>query len=189
MSTETANVEPGKAFALLFAQNPLPMCLFDDESLRFLEVNDAAIELYGYSREEFRAMRITEIHSPDEVKRLLAYRSTDRRPFRRAGIWRQRRKDDTIIEVEIHSHTLEFAGRGAVLVVMHDLSEQSQRVSGTCLRRSPWAAVLSDIWSSRFVGTIWLRCSNARSIRTVRGGLASERRRSADHCRICDHLQ
>jgi two-component system cell cycle sensor histidine kinase/response regulator CckA len=100
------------------------MWLFDDESLRFLEVNDAAIELYGYSRAEFLAMGVTEIHPPDEVNRLFEYRATDSRPFRRAGIWRHRRKDDTIIEVEIHSHTLEFAGRRAVLVVIHDLSEQ-----------------------------------------------------------------
>src|SRR5688572_4453051 len=114
----------GKAFALLFAQNPLPMYLFDAESLLFLEVNDAAIDLYGYSREEFRAMRLTEIHSADDVNRLLDDRSTDRRPFRRAGIWRHRRKDDSIIEVEIHSRMLEFDGRLAVLVVMHDLSEQ-----------------------------------------------------------------
>src|SRR5688572_23215957 len=117
-------LRPGKAFALLFAQNPLPMWLFDDESLRFLEVNDAAIGLYGYTREEFRAMRVTDIHPQDEVNRLLAYRATDGRPFKRAGIWRHRRKDDTIVEAEIHSHTLEFAGRRAVLAVMHDLSEQ-----------------------------------------------------------------
>jgi PAS domain S-box-containing protein len=114
----------GRAFALLFAQNPLPMCLFDAESLLFLEVNDAAIELYGYSREEFRAMRLTEVHSPDEVNRLLDGGSTDRRSFRRAGIWRHRRRDDSIIELEVHSRTLEFAKRRAVLAVMHDLSEQ-----------------------------------------------------------------
>ena len=112
-----------RACALLFAQNPLPMCLFDADSLLFLEVNDAAIDLYGYSREEFCAMRLAEIHSAEEVNRLLDDRSTDR-AFRRAGIWRHRRKDDSIIEVEIHSRLLEFDGRRAVLVVMHDLSEQ-----------------------------------------------------------------
>ena len=124
ISRPRAPLRPGNAFALLFAQNPLPMCLFDDESLQFLEVNDAAIELYRYSRAEFRAMRITDIHSPEEVNRLLEDRLTHRRPFHRAGIWRHRRKDDTIIEVEIHSRLLEFAGYGAVLVVMHDMSEQ-----------------------------------------------------------------
>ena len=114
----------GKAFALLFEQNPVPMCLFDAESLAFLEVNDAAIALYGYSAEEFAAMRLTELHSPDDVERLLAERSGERPPFHRAGIWRHRRKDDTIIEVEVHSRVLEFDGRVAVLAVMHDLSEQ-----------------------------------------------------------------
>jgi two-component system, cell cycle sensor histidine kinase and response regulator CckA len=111
-------------FSVLFAQNPLAMCLYDDESLMFLEVNDAAIELYGYSRDEFLAMHITELVPPEDVGALLEYRSTTKSPLRRAGIWRHRRKDETVIDVEIHSHTIEFDGHRAVLVVMHDVSEQ-----------------------------------------------------------------
>jgi two-component system cell cycle sensor histidine kinase/response regulator CckA len=113
-----------KACALLFAQNPLPMWLIDGESLQFLEVNDAAIDLYGYSREEFGAMRITEVHSAGEVNALLGDRPGGGGPFRRAGIWRHRRKDGSVVEIEVHSRALQFPGRAAVLAVMHDVSEQ-----------------------------------------------------------------
>jgi two-component system, cell cycle sensor histidine kinase and response regulator CckA len=90
----------------------------------FLEVNNAAIQLYGYSRDEFLAMNITELLPPDDVGMLLEYRSIQRPALRRAGIWRHRRKDETLIDVEIHSHAIEFDGRRAALVVMHDVSEQ-----------------------------------------------------------------
>jgi two-component system, cell cycle sensor histidine kinase and response regulator CckA len=100
------------------------MCLYDEESLRFLEVNDAAIELYGYSRDEFLAMTIAELLPPDDIATLLDFQAADRSQLRRSGIWRHRLKNDTVIDVEIHSQVIELDGRRAVLVVLHDISEQ-----------------------------------------------------------------
>src|SRR5271170_7414517 len=65
-------------FQLLFSRNPYPMYVFDCETLRFLEVNLAATEQYGYSREEFLSMRITDIRPADDVPRL-------RQHLRKAG--------------------------------------------------------------------------------------------------------
>ena len=59
------------AFQLLFTNNPQPMWVFSVETLRFLDVNTAAIAFYGYSREEFLNMRITDIRPPEDVPRLL----------------------------------------------------------------------------------------------------------------------
>ena len=58
------------SFRLLFEDNPLPMWVYDIETLHFLEVNSVAVATYGYSREEFLRMRITDIRPPEDVSRL-----------------------------------------------------------------------------------------------------------------------
>ena len=113
-----------EAFQLLFASNPLPMWVYDEGTLAFLEVNDAAVAQYGFSRHEFLSMRITDIRPEEDVARLHKYLTTDRPDLRSAGNWRHRRRDGKILDVEIYSHNLRFAGRPAVLVVVHDLTEQ-----------------------------------------------------------------
>jgi PAS domain S-box-containing protein len=52
---------------MLFGSNPQPMWVFDIETLRFLEVNDAAIRHYGYSRDEFLSMTILDILPPEDA--------------------------------------------------------------------------------------------------------------------------
>ena len=116
------------SFRLLFANNPLPMWVYDAESLHFLQVNDAAISSYGYSREEFLRMRITDIRPPEDVPRLLEYLAKQKPALRSGGQWRHRRKDDRIIDVEIATHELEFAGRPAMLVVAQDIAERKRAV-------------------------------------------------------------
>jgi PAS domain S-box-containing protein len=60
-------------YRLLFDDNPQPMWLFDAETLAFLEVNNAAIENYGYSREEFLQMTILDIRPQEDVVRLISF--------------------------------------------------------------------------------------------------------------------
>src|SRR5262245_63723941 len=69
--TEAALRDSEISFRLLFANNPHPMWVFDLDTLDFLEVNATAIALYGYSRDEFLRMRLTDIRPPEEVPRLL----------------------------------------------------------------------------------------------------------------------
>lgn len=114
------------AFRYLFAMNPLPMWVYDLETLGFLEVNAAALVQYGYSREAFLAMRITDIRPPEDIPRLLANVARPRSDLQVSGEWRHRRGDGQIIDVRITSHTLEFAGRQAALVVAQDISEQKR---------------------------------------------------------------
>jgi two-component system cell cycle sensor histidine kinase/response regulator CckA len=113
-------------FRLLFMNNPQPMWVFDAETTRFLEVNSAAVEHYGYSRQEFLTMRITEIRPPEDVPRLLADAAKARSGLRNAGTWKHRLKDGRLIDVEISSDHLTFAGQNAVLVVVRDITEQKK---------------------------------------------------------------
>ncbi len=113
-------------FRLLFESNPHPMWVYDLETLEFLEVNDAAVSHYGYSRDEFLSMNLTDIRPPEDVARLLDDIQQRRSALQRSGNWRHRLKDGRIIDVEITSHTLDFAGRKAVLVVAQDITERKQ---------------------------------------------------------------
>ncbi len=102
------------------------MWVYDLESLAFLAVNAAAFALYGYSREEFLAMTIRDIRPPEDLPALEKNLAAAPHGFEESGAWRHRAKDGGIIEVEITSHTLEFDGRRARLVLALDVTERKR---------------------------------------------------------------
>jgi two-component system sensor histidine kinase/response regulator len=107
----------------LFATNPLPMWIYDLETLSFLEVNDAAISHYGYRREEFLAMTIADIRPAEDKPMLLAnVAGVADGVIDKAGIWRHRQKNGSIIDVEVTSHVLDYGGRSAELVSASDIT-------------------------------------------------------------------
>ncbi|MCI0707964.1 MAG: PAS domain S-box protein [Ignavibacteriae bacterium] len=110
----------------LFDSNPLPMWVFDLETLRFLAVNDAAVKHYGYSREEFLSMTIKDIRPESEVPTLMEDIVKVRRSIERRGVWRHRKKDGSDIFVEITAHGLTFQGREARLVLALDVTERKK---------------------------------------------------------------
>jgi PAS domain S-box-containing protein len=113
-------------FRYLFDQNPTPMWVYELGSLAFLEVNQAAIQSYGYTRDEFLGMRITDIRPSEDVPKLLEL-TTNRPPgLRHVGKWRHRLKSGAIIDVDVSSSTIEFGGRRAVLVVARDITQQAR---------------------------------------------------------------
>jgi PAS domain S-box-containing protein len=104
-------------YHLSFESAPEPMWVFDNETLRFLAVNDAAIRLYGYSRDEFLRMIITDIRPAQEIRRLLQHLSQLRRwHMANAGVWQHRTKDGTLIDMEISVSRVTFQGRDGWLV-------------------------------------------------------------------------
>lgn len=94
-------------FRLLFHAHPLPMWVYDLETLRFLEVNHAAVEKYGYTREEFLSLTILDIRPERERPKLLQDLRSPRPPLQHSGPWTHRLKDGREIQVEIFSHLLE----------------------------------------------------------------------------------
>jgi PAS domain S-box-containing protein len=123
-----------ESFRFLFANNPHPMWVYDLETLAFLEVNDTAINNYGYTRHEFLQMRITDIRPAEDVSLLLESLKQERPVHQNSGEWRHKFKDGTIINVEITSHILEFNGRKASLIVAHDIT--ARRLTELDLRTS-----------------------------------------------------
>lgn len=118
--------ESEESFRLLFESNPHPMWVYDIETLAFLEVNNSAVDHYGYSYDEFLMMRLPDIRPPEDVARLLEDTQSKRPTLQHSGEWRHRLKNGQIIDVEITSHTLEFGGRRAALVVAQDITERKQ---------------------------------------------------------------
>ena len=115
-----------RQYRLLFDKNPLPMCVFDMETLVFLAVNDAAVSHYGYSREEFLGMTVMDIRPPDDVPALLAYLSSTPSGLVEAGEWRHRKKDGTIIDVKITASRLHLDGRRVTVASMQDITERKR---------------------------------------------------------------
>jgi PAS domain S-box-containing protein/putative nucleotidyltransferase with HDIG domain len=100
------------------------MWLYDLDTLQFIEVNQAAIAHYGYSREEFLGMRITDIRPPADVPLLLENVAAARPTLQQARRWRHLKKGGQVMEVQVTSHTLEFDGHRAALVVAEDITER-----------------------------------------------------------------
>ncbi len=115
-----------KQYRLLFQDNPHPMWVYDLETLRFLEVNDATVAHYGYSREEFLAMTVADIRPPGDVPALQENVARIQKGVERAGIWRHRKKNGEIIDVEITSHVTSFGGRRAEVVLANDVTARNR---------------------------------------------------------------
>jgi diguanylate cyclase (GGDEF)-like protein/PAS domain S-box-containing protein len=107
---------------LLFAKSPLPMWVYDVETLCFLAVNDAAIAKYGWSREEFLAMALSDIRQPADVAALRADVAAMPAGLKLASEWRHRTRAGAVLDVSITSHAIQFDGREARLVLAADVT-------------------------------------------------------------------
>jgi len=118
--------EAEQRFRLTFDKNPLPFWVYDVSTLAFLEVNEAALRSYGYTRDEFRSMRITDIRSAydaDNLKNVIASLRLghDGEPDR---VWIHRRKDGSTMDVVVHAADIDMPGYTARLVLAQDVTER-----------------------------------------------------------------
>jgi PAS domain S-box-containing protein len=112
-----------EATAGLFENSRLPMWIYDLRTLSFLAINDAAIECYGYSREEFRSMTMRQLYLRTERSATLDATLSSPSSSQQEGTWRHVRKDGTVIYVEGTRLVVPFAGQSACLVLAIDVSE------------------------------------------------------------------
>jgi PAS domain S-box-containing protein len=102
------------------------MWVFDRASLAFLAVNHAAVTRYGYTREEFLGMTLRDIRPPEDVPALLEHTRHSTGTPHTDGPWRHRRKDGSILIVEIASHPIQFGDAAASLVMANDITERKR---------------------------------------------------------------
>ena len=139
-------------YRLLFESNPVPMWVFDEETLRFLAVNDAATVQYGYSAQEFLSMTIEQIRPPEDVPKLREALATMTPELLHSRGWRHLCKDGREIQTESLSNRIEFAGRPACIVLSMDVTERmaaeaalekSNTILGAVVDDSPLAIVIA----------------------------------------------
>lgn len=111
-------------YRYLFDANPHPMLIFDVGSLSILAVNEAAVEQYGYSRDEFLSLTVNDIRPPEDQSKLASHLKTVTSQLTRSGVWRHRKKDGTVFYADVLSHGVTFEGKGARLVVATDVTAQ-----------------------------------------------------------------
>ena len=124
---EIALRESEENYRLLFERNPLPMWVYDVETLAFLAVNETAITHFGYSREEFLSMSIKDIRPKEDIPKLLEFLSnSDFETIHRTSGKKYIRKDGSFVNVEVTSHALMFAGRKTRIVLVNDITNRIQ---------------------------------------------------------------
>jgi two-component system cell cycle sensor histidine kinase/response regulator CckA len=118
--------ESEERYRSLFRSIPDPVWVYDTHTLQFLDVSDAAIAHYGYSRDEFLKMTIRDIRPPEDWKALEARLAHLQPGYSPPTLWRHKRKDGTIFDVEITSHDTTYAGREARIVLARDVTERKR---------------------------------------------------------------
>jgi PAS domain S-box-containing protein len=125
-SAEAALQKQNEEYRILFESNPCPMYVCAEDTVQFLAVNEAAVRHYGYSREEFLGMTVLDIRPTEDVPVLLSYLAENSQRSDQAGAWKHRKKDGSLIDVEVNWQRLDFAGRPAYMVMANDITEQKQ---------------------------------------------------------------
>ena len=136
----------------LFELSPQVLWVYDPETLRFLAVNDAAVQGYGYTREEFHTMTIADIRPKEDVAAFMDHMDAAHPGSETTGGWRHRRKDGSLIDVEVSSRVVQFGDAEARLVAVQDVSERARLDRQLESRRAQQAAV-AELGVSGLEGT------------------------------------
>ncbi len=163
-----------QSFRLLFRDNPQPMWVYEVGTLRFLEVNDAAVDHYGYTRAEFLDLRITDIALPEDVGPLIAAGSSDPLLPAAAEERRHQCKDGRVIDVAITAHELEFDGHAAWLVVAVDITSRLRAEealqAGEARFQAQYRGFPLPTFTWRRIGDDWLFADCNIAADTLTGG-------------------
>ena len=146
LASEERARESERLYREMFDSNPHPMWVYDTKTLRFLAVNAAAVERYGYSRDEFLSMTIAEIRPSEDVPALLEdirMRGTGLQP---RGVWKHRWKDGTVRDVEVSANNLRFADRPARLVLALDVTDRVRALETAARGHARLQAVVETLY-------------------------------------------
>ena len=148
------------SFRLLFDGNPVPMWVFDRESLRFLAVNQAACDHYGYSAEQFMKMDLLDIRPAEDAEEIRRIATTSEGKFHTGRSWRHIKADGDIIDVLVFSQSLCFEDRDAAMVAIVDVTlskraedarRRTQEFLDTVIESMPSMLVVKDPHEHRYM--------------------------------------
>lgn len=111
----------------LFNYSPLPKWIYDIETFKILDVNEATIKQYGYSRAQLTNMTVKDIRPAEDMEKFvnMKHHNAGSSAFN-VGEWRHKKADGTIITVEISGHPVEYNGRSAMMIIANDITERKK---------------------------------------------------------------
>ena len=124
VESEARVLESEARYRQIFALAPLPMYLRQEDELHFIDVNDACLALYGYSREEMLSMTLLDIQTPDDRERYMAGAGQQPTGIVERLQKQHVRKNGEVVDVEIYSYPTTLAGEKVRLVVLRDMTDQ-----------------------------------------------------------------
>ena len=137
-------------FRTLFVTHPTPMWVYDPETLGFLTVNDSAMRLYGYSREDYAGMTVLDIRPESERERMrAAVKSLS--DLGRAERWQHLKANGEVMEVLTYGRKARFNGRDAILAIVTDCTEVNRAYRQASDTRSLLDSIVSSLPIGVFV--------------------------------------
>lgn len=118
--------ESEKRYADIFNLSPLPMWIINLESLTFLDVNNAALEQYGYTREEFMKMNVGDLRPAEDKERVIELLKNNKNydNYENIGIWTHLKKNGEMLKVDIRSKSIDFKDKKARIILATDVTER-----------------------------------------------------------------
>lgn len=118
--------EAEERYHLIFDSSPVALSVFDEATGEFLAVNNAALEQYGYSREDTERIRMMDLLLPEDLPRLAEFLAEEKKHPERIAhpVWQHRKKDGSLMWVQVDSHAINFDGRAARIAQTHNISRR-----------------------------------------------------------------
>jgi PAS domain S-box-containing protein len=171
--TERKNAEEAlkvseERYRNMFESIPLPTMVYYLNTLSIIDVNEAAIRHYGYTRDEFIGMTIIDITHGEDVADLLKHASKPD-PSQQRGSWRHRKKDGTIMYVQVTARALQFGDEHYRIAIIDDITES--RKAAQELRFTQFAvdrAAVGIIWIKEDANILYVNDETCRSLGYLR---------------------
>lgn len=113
-------------YRVFFKKNPMPMWVYNPITLEIIDVNDASLEKYGYSEEEFLKKTIMDVRPPEDIPKLIEITEKNKGTTNVStdGLWRHRKKDGSIIYVEVKRTKISISDKEYHLAIINDITEK-----------------------------------------------------------------
>lgn len=115
-----------RQYEQLFQHHPIPIWIYEKSTLRFLSVNQAAIDKYGYSKKEFLNLTIADIRDETEIEQLMENIRLKCDGVEYRGKWKHRKKNGENFYVEIYAHSGKYYGKEVRIIMAKDIDAQIQ---------------------------------------------------------------
>jgi len=119
-------IESNESYRNLFFNNPMPIFIWDVQTLQILEVNDVAQAEYGYTRDELLQMNVLDIRPEKDHNRIQAFAKDfiETGVSKKSGIWHYKKKNGDLIVLDISSHKIDYKGTAAILAIHNNITEK-----------------------------------------------------------------